>query len=419
MQRRTLLYSKIFPVIENKAQKNNYDPFFGVSSLEDEVDLIDGILVSLGVLNKEDTSSLKKNQMPTIELCYRGSNLWPVLVCEQTGLLFCALVLVENESRNVMDHLSVSTVFSFLQKVMQVFSGGNEKLQDLDAFILAAAPLGRYICSDPGLVGYHLPSITSAVDDNTVSITVNEKVSCDSLGRENINGSIIFEPKLHPNNSHNCITLRLESLPKLDIILPASCVKVNEDTVKIQRIISTQNILYKLKQEFTGSKTENPEESVLQHDYKVVRNGSNFKLTLAIKLKRFDTKFKMNQFKVYWKPSAQFRLTNFDTSHGSIVHDMNRTPAGVTWVIGSKFPTKTNQRIVVDADVLTSHGIPSVDSLTASCHFRMENLTSALILSRESISITNESSVTQPSVKTMFQKTLSSADYRLTATLAS
>jgi hypothetical protein len=137
-------------MMENKARRMNFDPFFSVSNPEDEAELINKILISLGVIDQEHSSCLKKNQLPSIELSFRGSTLWPVLVCEQTGLFFCALPLVEDESRDVIDHLSISMVFSFLQKVMLLFNTpGNEasKLLRIESFLCSTAPLGRYITS--------------------------------------------------------------------------------------------------------------------------------------------------------------------------------------------------------------------------------------------------------------------------------
>ena len=150
LQRRSVIYVKTFPVVENEARKMSFEPFFSISTPEDESELINGILVSLGVLDQEYSSCLKKNQLPSIELSFRGSTLWPVLICEQSGLFFCALPLVQDNSRDVINHLSVSMVFSFLQKVMHIFNTpGNEtsKLLRMESFVCSTAPLGRYISS--------------------------------------------------------------------------------------------------------------------------------------------------------------------------------------------------------------------------------------------------------------------------------
>ena len=395
----------------------SFDPFFSVCSPEHEVDLIDAILLSLGVLNR-DESSLKKNQLPTVELSFRGSVLWPVLVCEQSGNLFCALPLIEDPSREVIDHLSISPVFSFLQKVMQIFaSAGNDLsiLMEMENFVCASAPLGRYVC---GEVSSLVSKGKQKNDDNSISITVNEKISCDTNGTENINGIILVEPKLHPNINRTNVSLKIPSLNKLDIILPSSCSKSSEDVIGIERLSSKQNLLYKLKQEYSCS--EYNQDSLIQYDYKVTRDvkeGRNFKMTLSLQLKKFDYKFKVSELNVFWKPSSSFlRLLNMDCSHGSVSQETKTT--GTTWILGNKLPNFP-QRAVFVADILCQ-GSPSSDSLTASCVFRFENLTCALILSRDNISIVKESVTSSPSsssVKLMFQKSLSSTDYRLTSTL--
>ena len=414
LQKRSLIYSKTFPVFENKARKMSFDPFFPVRTPEDEVDLIDGILLSLGVLNR-DESSPKKNQLPTIELSYRGSVLWPVLVCEQSGNLFCALPLIEDPSKEIIDHLSISPAFSFLQKVMQIFSSvGNDfsKLMEIETFICATAPLGRYVCGEVA----SLPKGKQSNDDNSISITVNEKISCDTNGTENINGIVSVEPQLHSNINRTNVSLKIISLNRLDIILPSCCSKNNEDVIRIERLSSKQNLLYKLKQEYLCSKHN--QDSLIQYDYKVTRDvkeGSNFKITLSLQLKKLDSKFKVSELNVFWKPSSSLlRLVNMDCSHGSVSQETKTT--GVTWILGSKLP-KFPQKAVFVADILCQ-GSPSSDLLTASCVLRLDNLTSALILSRDNISIVKESVASSPSsVKLLFQKSLSSTDYHLTATL--
>jgi hypothetical protein len=99
----------------------------GLSQVDIKSDeqLINSLLTSLAINNNNNNNSFDccvANQLPVIQLIYNNVNLWPIIVIEQNGILFCCYPLCENESKNLIDQKAISLSFTALQTIAHYFS---------------------------------------------------------------------------------------------------------------------------------------------------------------------------------------------------------------------------------------------------------------------------------------------------------
>ncbi len=118
---RSVLYFRRFANVEKRAQR------MGLSQVDIKSDeqLINSLLTSLAINNNNNNNSFDccvANQLPVIQLIYNNVNLWPIIVIEQNGILFCCYPLCENESKNLIDQKAISLSFTALQTIAHYFS---------------------------------------------------------------------------------------------------------------------------------------------------------------------------------------------------------------------------------------------------------------------------------------------------------
>ncbi len=117
---RSVLYFRRFPNVEKRAQR------MGLSQVDIKSDeqLINSLLTSLAINNNNNNSfdCCVANQLPVIQLVYNNINLWPIIVIEQNGILFCCYPLCHNESKSLIDQKAISLSFTALQTIAHYFS---------------------------------------------------------------------------------------------------------------------------------------------------------------------------------------------------------------------------------------------------------------------------------------------------------
>src|SRR5690348_11517939 len=112
---RKVVYLRRFPNVEKRAQMK------GLTQVDIKCDeeLIDSLFTSLAINTKTDSDSegFVANQLPVIQLNYKKTKLWPILVIEQNGLLFCCYPLCDKNSFELIDEKSIAECFTALQTI--------------------------------------------------------------------------------------------------------------------------------------------------------------------------------------------------------------------------------------------------------------------------------------------------------------
>lgn len=151
---RSIVYSKSFPIVEVKATQMGMPFLPTFRGPKDEGDFVASLFAVLGIdtlfqdelhrtssfsadepfLDDSDFNDRKyltdyncslRNQLPVVEMKFKEAKLWPVVVIEQNGILFCALPLVDGTSKELIDHISVSIAFAAIQAIIKHFTREN------------------------------------------------------------------------------------------------------------------------------------------------------------------------------------------------------------------------------------------------------------------------------------------------------
>ena len=120
LNQRSVLYLRRFPNVEKRAQT------MGLSKVNLKCDkqLIDSLMTSLAINTKNESEfeCFIANQLPVIQLSYNQTKLWPILVMEQNGILFCCYPLCDNKSFDLIDQKSIALCFTALQTMSRYFT---------------------------------------------------------------------------------------------------------------------------------------------------------------------------------------------------------------------------------------------------------------------------------------------------------
>lgn len=416
LPKRSVLYVKTFPLVEGRARKLSLHPVPSIQSGEDEGNLVDSILHSLGLSVSSSSIQRKeivRNQVPAIELSFKSSTLWPVLVSEQGGLLFCCLPLINNtESKELIDHLEISLAFAFLQKLMS-FCTHESQFLNLEYFFTSTAPLGRCVSGDTVDIA-SLKSGSSGVgggdNDDIISVLLSERVSLEEK-QEIVYGSLSLQPRLKKVKSDSIsMTLNSVSLSNLDVILPSEVIKTSSTSLSVNRI-TPWTVHYKAKQSSFPNSTIH---RLIFSDYRVNKidgQANTYRLVLKISLNRLEGKFKVVKCLLSWRTTSQTtRVLHSECNVGNLTS----SPAGggFLWIIGSKIPkTGSSAPASLTVDILCPSG--PLDISTPACLLEIEGTSIALSLMREGIQVNRVDGSSSTPVKLFLQKTLTTYDYKL------
>lgn len=150
---RSIVYTKSFPIVEVKAKQLGLPFLPTFRGPKDEGVFIGSLFSVLGIdtlfhdelqgtssfsgdepylddsdFNRHyitDINCSLMNQLPVVEMSVKDTKMWPVVVIEQNGILFCALPLVDASSKELIDHISVSVAFAAIQAIIKHFTREN------------------------------------------------------------------------------------------------------------------------------------------------------------------------------------------------------------------------------------------------------------------------------------------------------
>ena len=421
VHKQSLLYIKSFPVIEAKAKRLGLEPLPPLSQDQDEKELVQAVLKSLGIETKSPLSDatsqsvglnpivtnqqqdLSSSCLPGLEIYFKSTSLWPILITEQSGMLYCALPLMYSDDRELAHHLPVSAAFSFLQHVMS-FTESESRLTMIESYLSVISPLGRFI---GGSVNPMSLEKKGSGSEDVINVTVTEKVSrYSNSGLETIFGTLSIESGLCDSRSAsrtNCLIISVPDLSILDLVLPppVSILPPSKLQINLSKFSDKINIQYQKK-----SETMNATADLIQHKfiYRKTNAGSNaYNITLTLTIKKLaeNMKFKVTHFAFIWKINAadSYRFSNVETSQGKV----SLEPIGLVWNLGQKL---SRQAITLTADLTAPNGLSDVNAVA---NFRFENIAECFNLRRDAITINDSNR----SSKLMLQKSISTADYRI------
>lgn len=403
IQRKALLYNKSFPVIEAKAKRLGLQTVPPLTREEDEGELVQSVLMSLGIDLPDDNThlsastphDLSSSTLPGLQVTFKSVALWPILVTEQAGLLYCALPLMYSDDRELVHHLPVSAAYSFLQHLMS-FTGNESRLILIESYLSVIIPLGRFI-------GGRVPAPTEkkpSSGEDVIAVTVNEKVSCKSNCEETVFGTVCIDCDALCRSPRANLTLCLP-LSGLDLVLPPTASLTAPDRIQVDLAKSSGKIMIHYQKKTSQEDASN----LVRYEFaaKKAAYTGMFKVSISVMLKRFPEhiKFKVSQFSLIWKTNASdmYRFSNIECNNGRV----SQEAIGLLWNLGSKM--SRNNRSVLTLDVFAPNGIS--DSV-AAVTFRLDNITQFAI-SRDSIAIND---TTRP-FKLLIDKNITSTDYRL------
>ena len=406
IQRKSLLYNKSFPVIEAKAKRLGLQSVPPLTREEDESELVHGLLLSLGIElagSASDNShlsasapDLSSSTLPGLQVSFKSVDLWPILVTEQAGLLYCALPLMYSEDRELVHHLPVSAAFSFLQHLMS-FVNNESRLVLLDSYLSVIIPLGRFI-------GGRVPALAekkASSGEDVIVVIVNEKVSCKSNCEETVFGSVSIDSDALCRSPRANLTLCLR-LSGLDLVLPPVASLTAPDKIQVDLCKSSSKIQIHYQRKTTAEDTSN----LIRHEFvsKKTAQSGLYKVSISLMLKKFPehVKFKVSQFSLIWKTNASdaYRFSNIECNQGKVSQEV----IGLLWNLGSKM--SRNTRAVLTADVVAPNGLSEV---ATAATFRLENMTQAFVLTRDSMTVND----TIRPCKLLLEKNITSTDYRI------
>ncbi|KAI1296922.1 hypothetical protein HDE_05197 [Halotydeus destructor] len=217
---RSVLYTRAFPIIEQNARSKGFSPCLSFSSSSDEEDFVSSLFSTLGLENpfvrrnslttdslgfysiesnekfKSEYDCSTENQLPVVSVTFKAVDLWPVIVIESNGILFCALPLIQSDSKELLDHISVSTSFCALQNFVTNFNKDN-KLPSLEEYVNGMMPFGTFLGHSLG--SYVEPPITRKGEDFVISVK-EVPVTNGAVSKTSPSPSEIEPVEEEPNN---------------------------------------------------------------------------------------------------------------------------------------------------------------------------------------------------------------------------
>lgn len=409
-----LLVNRTFLAIESRAKSLGSPPLPILTSADDESLLVQAVLSALLVNTQQpqtnETSFLndipienhERSTLPALEITFKGFKLWPIIICEQSGLLYCALPLIEHTNvKSLVDHLPVSVAYAFLQQAVSFLS--ENPLTDLDDFLASVVPLGRYI----GLLPKPISSDRKQ-NDSVIMLSVQEKLS-HSLDdeRDKIFGTISIDfdsSKMKVDHRAN-INLILRNLATLEIAMSPACFKSTETTISV-------NLSRRDTQLIHYWKPNHDFPPFIQYSFEAWKQQSDsYRLQLIISLGEAYSlnRFKFTYFNILWREAFKelYKPSNVNCTHGQIATDANRN---FVWALGSKLPRTS--RAVLSCDITAKTGLG--ETLVALCSFEVKDWSMAVTLNRDCVTITD--GFPSPH-KVLINKSIASTDYKIRWTM--
>lgn len=380
---RRLLFSRHFPIVEKKVklvEKENY------ITLPTVPEFINGLMFELGhkdgidkFITARDTCE-KFEQKPVYEVMTSAGPIWPVVVVEQRGIVYCCLPLVTqgiNTRPPLIQIPGVTLGFSLLCGLSDYLRQNTaaeiaQKGSVLNVYLNTAAPFGKPMDVSPETVMskvHNKPSLLSKTHKqpawkpvlhrgkNQVYLAVTEYIRANQYNKEgtpdiyDLYGSISCKAELE--GAQPDITLSVSHTPDgnnlpLDHLIIHPCVQSADATAinmddpsdmratprRVRFIPPTE--MFILCHYTVSSLKELP----IKGSYEMRMDGKTAKLTVRLKMsERVKNNLEYCELQIPFHNRGTIGIYDATPSQGNVMVSPDRRI--LVWNVGQKFPTKS------------------------------------------------------------------------------
>ena len=379
---KTVILEREFPINLIKAKRLNFNGDLTNSKLKDKATFVSLVFAALGFENSlnQDKRSIddletqsdqleyydfsSNNKLPVIELNLNESNsIWPLIIIEQNKNLFCGLPLINNNSKDLIDHLNISIGFSTLRSLINFYS--KDTRSNLELFISNYLPFGQLSSFPIDLSKNSLASLAAKnrKQDAIIFIKIIELISSSNLDKELIYGTAIIENNKALGDACR-MQLNIQDLDQLNLVLSPYCKK------------QTDNSSLQIRLNQAGSKMihylcdKSLCKPFVVYDYTITRSSTQklqYKIDLQINV-NITVNISFSYFNVIFTScfiDKTARVLNSTPSWGQLSLEKN----GLTWFIGNKLPKSLSLKISLDV----ACDRPDLNFADANLSFQTEN----------------------------------------------
>lgn len=407
----------------------------------------DGWTPTQSLVGNDD--DLDMNQMPVLQIIL-DNKLWPILVVEGNGLLFCVMPLVQpkrliddpssnprdspscqrpfSNSRDspssqppIVELIEISMTHSLIHEIMKNVTSEAD-LRMMEELLINLLPLGRYLVHEP--IGESLSGVSLGEtpkkdapkkEASIVQIKVDEKLlplpehEDARAGCDIAHGTLTVINNQAMADGAEVIITRKGLCNNFDVILSSDCYIKDADAISIKITKKAPKFFHFL----IKKNLETPNDSVspqrlFTHAYKVIKVSPKLiKFELRIEIDKQSRNQRFTYFNIYWRDGFiknSCKLIKSDLNHGSLSLETN---LGLVWSLGQKFPT--SGKAILSGEISVSN--QTIDAGGASVNFRIENnYRNFLCISRSNISFTPQ---VDRDAKLLINSTFTGSDIKL------
>lgn len=404
-----VLFSRFYQIFIRKSKQLEQDKYVPIPA---NPEFAKKLLFELGYTKDEFSKFVSARdtcenieQKPVYEITTGQGKLWPVVVVEQNGLLFCCLPFVPQGSHNrppLIDIPGVTVGFTLMCTLAEFLknSSGSEikqKVSDTYEFLTQAAPFGTLVDTNVESVRVKMTNKSSQApktlkqpawkpivqkSKNLMYLSITEFVRCMQYDRENLEdvwdvyGTVVCKAELE--GTMPTVTLTISNAMEgdsfaLNHLLLHPCVQSADAHILEQgreraiprRIRFTPPTELLTLCHYTVAPTRKPPitgcfELFAENDR--VKIKVNLKLTESIK-----NYFEYCELRIPFGKRGPLVIQESSQNHGSLL--LSADNSVLVWNIGQRFPVKSTQIDMSAVVQLGSSHIENTGSLEEMfCH---------------------------------------------------
>ncbi|XP_049941483.1 AP-5 complex subunit mu-1-like isoform X2 [Schistocerca serialis cubense] len=401
------LYVKYFPTVEARSKSQLGGKYVPIPDPEDFVKLL---LLQVGLVHGdcfvESRDGCDKPALyPAFHLEVEKGTLWPVVVLEGRGLMFCALPLEAvdiNTCKSLVNMSSVSTALEVLHGLSLCtpvnginLTPGSLALAEINKYISVSLPFGRPVCCDPVIASQlTIPASKSKIKaasfqqplwnpvphkgKSQVVFHVREEVRSMQFGQSEVKDS---------TEVYGVVTCKAEVegvAPEVSIIMqqpPGQTLSISSTTGSVETKGTVTRIRFRPsdKQPLCCYIVHSICEPPIKGDLAVKVNENVAAVSLKLQLSSdMRNVFQQLQAVIPFPGLAILRVKP-NASQGSITI---RAKNEILWNIGSKFPSKPPEvsldctvRLQKATDQPSQPDLASSATMCAMLYFRTSDFT--------------------------------------------
>ena len=404
---RSVLYLRRFPNVEKRAERRGLPKI----AIKWDQQLVDSVLSSLAITRNSELTfdCCVANQLPVIELSYDNIKIWPVIVIEQNGLLFCCHPLCETDSRDLIDEKSIAMCFTTLQMISRHFTI-EKGLSWIEWFFTSMAPFGTLIAQDYeplNKVNKKQMKTDKILQNDFFKLFLNELIS-RSKDREIVFGTVSYDqsfcsPQIIQNS---LLSVKLRNPDSLNLVFGPNWRLIGDRIqLKPKTHLNPLDVIY-----YKCGSDSTPIKTFLSYNYTInqKKNQKNvYEINLTLSLKNWS-QFRFSSFSIQFMHTSDNCLTPIKSSLS--FGQLRFETKGLSWVIGSKFH-KSGQ-ISLNFEIVCPNN--DLLSLETFCNFKVDNFqTSLMYTDSQHLTVDDINIEPNSKISVIVESTLTAIDYKL------